>query len=408
MLPIEKPELAPTPEMPAPLPGVQVAFVHNMATHYRIKVFEAFARMCPTEFYFYSDGGEWYWQKSHGVAPKIGFVHRTLRGFWWGRTRVTPGLLPALLFGGYNVFIKCINGRFALPATYAVARLRRAPFILWTGVWQRLDTPFHRLLFPVTKFVYRHSDAIVAYGEHVKRYLISEGVDPARIFLAPQAVDNELYRRGVPAAEQRELRARLNLESDSKVVLFLGRLEAGKGLEYLLAAFAETHHPKAVLVLCGAGSAEGNLRALAAKLGLQDRIRFTGHVPTSQAVLFYSVASVAVLPSVTTPTFKEPWGLTVNETFNQAVPVIATEAVGAAAGGLVRNGRNGLIVPERDAAALRNALETVLGSDELRNRLGRNAAADVLAFTQEGMAAGLRDAVADVMTRKHAGRRAVE
>ena len=394
------------PQRPEALPqrvaGAKVGFVHNMATHYRIKVFEAFARMCDAEFYFYSDGGEWYWQKSHGVAPKTGFVHRTLRGFWWGRTRVTPGLLPALLFGGYNVFIKCVNGRFALPATFAAARLRRAPFILWTGIWCRLQTPFHRLLFPITRFIYQHSDAVVVYGEHVKRYLISEGVAEERIFLAPQAVDNSLYRRTPSAAEVEALRAKHNLPADRKIVLYLGRLEEIKGLPDLLQAFAQLDRTDDILVFGGSGSQEEKLRALAAERGVLDRVRFTGHVSQAEAPVLYGISWVTVLPSVTLPAGRELWGLVVNEAFNQGVPVIATDAVGAAAGGLVRNGRNGLIVPERDPSALRDAIETVLANPELRNRLGRAAARDVVSFTQEGMAAGLRDAVAYVMTAKTA------
>ena len=382
------------------LPGAKVAFVHNFVSHYRTKVFEALSRMCDVEFYFYSDGGEWYWQRSHGTAKKAGFVHHSLRGFWLGRTRITPGLVPSLLFRKYTVFIKCINGKFALPLTYAIARLRRIPFVLWTGLWHRLDTPLHRLVFPLTRHIYRNADAVVAYGEHVRRYLISEGVDPDRIFLAAQAVDNERYSRMVTAAEQQQLRSQHQFRGNSKIVLYLGRLESGKGLEYLVEAFAQIRCGDATLVLCGAGQEESNLRALVSRLGIANRVRFTGHVPTDQAILFYSLSWVAVLPSVTTPTFKEPWGLTVNEVFNQGVPVIATDAVGAAAGGLLQNGRNGFVVPERNSAALRDALETVLGSVELRDRLGNNARRDVAAWTQERMAAGFRDAVAFVTARR--------
>jgi len=378
----------------------KVALITNVASHYRTKTFEALSRMCNVEFYFYSDGGEWYWQKAHGSAPKPHFVCRYLRGFWLGRTRVTLGLAPALLFRGYDVIIKCINGRFTLPLTYAVARLRGVPFILWTSLWHRLSTPFHKLIFPLTRYIYRHADAVVVYGEHIRQYLISEGVDADRIFLALQAVDNEQYRRRVSRAEQDEIRSRHNLPVDRKIILFLGRLEAGKGLEYLLHAFSKVRRNDAVLVLCGTGREEARLKALVTALGIEDRVRFTGHVPASQTVPFYSLAWAAVLPSVTTPTFREPWGLTVNETFNQGVPVIATDAVGAAAGGLVRNGRNGFVVPERDQAALRDAMETVLGSEDLRNRLGRNAASDVAVWTQERMATGFRDAVAFVQSRK--------
>ena len=66
----------------------------------------------------------------------------------------------------------------------------------------------------------------------------------------------------------------------------------------------------------------------------------------------YAACDVLVVPSVPTRTFREPWGLVVNEAMNQGLAVIATDAVGAAAGGLVRDGENGLIVPAGDERAL--------------------------------------------------------
>ena len=77
------------------------------------------------------------------------------------------------------------------------------------------------------------------------------------------------------------------------------------------------------------------------------------------------------MPSVPTRTFREPWGLVVNEAMHQRTPVIATDAVGAAAGGLVRDGRNGLVVPagrrRRAGAAPSRACATTRRS---RARLG--------------------------------------
>lgn len=66
--------------------------------------------------------------------------------------------------------------------------------------------------------------------------------------------------------------------------------------------------------------------------------------------------------------FKEPWGLVVNETMNQGVPAIATDAVGAAAGGLVQHGQTGLVVAERDVEALAAALQQLLADPTLRAR----------------------------------------
>jgi glycosyltransferase involved in cell wall biosynthesis len=374
---------------------LRIAFVTNFCPHYRVRTFEALARYHEVEYLFFSRGDEWYWPGEHGVRGGA-FRHEYLPGFSLGQTRITPRLPLRLWRGRPRVIVKCINDRFALPVTYLVARLRRVPFVLWTGVWMRVQTPAHRLFFPFTRHLYRHADAVVVYGEHVKRYLVGEGVAPERIFVAPHAVDNEAYRRPVGPEERAALRRTLAVEPSHKVVLFLGRLEEGKGLPYLVDAFAACADPDAVLVLAGTGAQADALRAQARRLGIEGRVRFPGYVPPDEAVRYYAVSWVFVLPSVTTPTFKEPWGLVVNEAFNQALPVIATDAVGAAAGGLVEDGVTGLVVPERDAAALADALRRVLGDPALRDRLGARAREVVAGWDNERMVRGFRDAIAAV------------
>ena len=371
---------------------MRVAFVTNFCPHYRVKTFETLARHHDVDFLFFSKGDEWYWPDRHGVR-RGAFQLEYLPGFSIGRTRIVPALALRLWRGDHRVIIKCILGRFALPAAYVVARLKRTPFVLWTGVWMRVRTPFHRLFFPITRHIYRHADAVVVYGEHVKRYLVGEGVAAERIFVAPHAVDNDAYGRTVPPGEQAELRRALGLEAEQKVVLYLGRLEEAKGLSYLIDAFASLEDAGAVLVLAGDGAAGEALREQARRRGIASRVRFPGYVPPEQAVAYYALAWVFVLPSVTTPVFKEPWGLVVNEAFNQGLPVIATDAVGAAAGGLVADGLSGLVVPERDTTTLAAALQRVLADRALRDRLGARAREAVAAWDNERMIRGFREAI---------------
>src|SRR5205085_2613392 len=68
-----------------------------------------------------------------------------------------------------------------------------------------------------------------------------------------------------------------------------------------------------------------------------------------------------------------PWGLVVNEAMNCGLPVATTDAVGAAAGGLVVHGWTGLVVPERNADALAAALDDLLGDEEKRRLMGAAA-----------------------------------
>ena len=100
-----------------------------------------------------------------------------------------------------------------------------------------------------------------------------------------------------------------------------------------------------------------------------------------------------VLPSITTDLAREPWGLVVNEAMHAGLPVVATDAVGAAAGGLVEDGRNGFVVPERDASALAVVLGRLVEDPALAERLGDQAREDVGRFTHSAMADAFEAAV---------------
>lgn len=377
----------------------RLAFVQTFCSHYTVGLFNLLAQHIDTQFFFYSDGGEWYWQATHGVRSGD-FPHTYLSGFRFGNTRIAPSLPWKLFSSRAQAILSCIDGKFSLPVAYLVARWKRLPFLLWTGIWCRVDTPLLRWMFPLTRYLYQHADGIVAYGEHVKRYLVSEGVQPQRIFVAPHAVDNSFYSRMVSESEKEDLRRNLGIVGGQKVVLYLGRLEKIKGIQYLLKAFASSNLPDAVLVIAGDGSERPALENLIIQLGIEKRARFAGYVPPEQTVPYYALSSVVVLPSVSTPEGKETWGLVVNEAFNQGIPVVATDAVGAVAGGLLQDQRNGLVVPERDSDALAGALKKIWEDDASRERLGSAAKRSVANWNHALQASGFVLALQTVLHRR--------
>lgn len=371
---------------------MKVAFVTNFCPHYRVRTFELLADSYSVDYFFFSVGNEWYWQRNHGVS--VGKFQCTyLPGFQLGqRMRVVPSLPIKLWQGDYDVFVKCIDGRFALPATYLIARARRKPFVLWTGIWMTLQTPFHRLAFPLTRWIYCQADAIVVYGEHVKNYLIGLNIAAEKIFVAAHAVDNSAYNRPVCEQEKAALRAKLGF-GNSQIVLYLGRLEEIKGIDYLIRAFARLNHNNAVLVIAGDGSLREHLEALAREQGIQESSRFVGYVSPESSQVYYAIADLFVLPSVAMPTGKELWGLVVNEAMNQGLPVVTTDAVGAAAGGLVQSGVNGFVVPERDSVALAQGMESILSDVQLREEMSQNARRIIAEWNNERMVRGFQQAI---------------
>jgi glycosyltransferase involved in cell wall biosynthesis len=178
---------------------------------------------------------------------------------------------------------------------------------------------------------------------------------------------------------------------------FVGRADREKGVEVLLEAWRASGltMPAAALALVGVG----------AKPHLHDRGRPTrlpagafGLHPVEPVELrnAYDASDVLVLPSIPTRTFREPWGLVVNEAMNRGLAVIASDAVGAAAGGLVRDGETGLIVPAGDSGALARALVLLANDAPLRARMGAAGSSTVSAYSQDAWAAGFSQALSSL------------
>ena len=108
---------------------------------------------------------------------------------------------------------------------------------------------------------------------------------------------------------------------------------------------------------------------------------------------FYASSDVLVVPSLRTRSFREPWGLVCNEAMNQALAIIASDETGAAAGGLVRHERNGLVTRAGDPHDLANALRRLHADPGLRARLGEAGRRDVAAYTYDAYAAGFAEAL---------------
>ena len=139
----------------------------------------------------------------------------------------------------------------------------------------------------------RRADHVFTICEGLRGDLLARGIDPAKIDLAPNAIEPER----LPPVEARDgaLAAELGL-GDGPVLGFLGSFYHYEGLHLLIDAFPRIreHHPGAKLLLVGGGPEDAALRARAAPLG--DAVIFTGRVPPEQVRRHYSVVDLLVFP----------------------------------------------------------------------------------------------------------------
>jgi glycosyltransferase involved in cell wall biosynthesis len=181
-------------------------------------------------------------------------------------------------------------------------------------------------------------------------------------------VDTDAFAPGVRAAEALALRAQLGLAADQLVAAFVGSEWGRKGLEPAIRALADA--PAWALVVAGGGE-ESRYRALAAELGLDERIRWMG--VTSDVQLVYGLADCFVLPSA-----YETFSLVTFEAAASGLPILATGVSGVRE--LIEDGRNGFSIT-RDPAQIAQRLNELAADPDLRRRLGSAARESALEYS---------------------------
>ena len=187
------------------------------------------------------------------------------------------------------------------------------------------------------------------------------GVAEHRVRWLPPALDPGLERLASSSAVAPAEEDRLELLTVSR----LWAEELRKGVDHTLAAFSRllARHPRALYRIVGKGSDKPRLQALAASLGLGDRVVFEEDLTDLELADRYRRCSVFVLPSG-----QEGFGIVFLEAMRFGRPCVGGRAGGAPEA--VEDGRTGLLVDFLDAAGLEAALDRLLGDPGLRRRMG--------------------------------------
>jgi glycosyltransferase involved in cell wall biosynthesis/2-polyprenyl-3-methyl-5-hydroxy-6-metoxy-1,4-benzoquinol methylase len=211
------------------------------------------------------------------------------------------------------------------------------------------------------------ADHFIAVTERARDALVLEGVDPGRITVVPMGIDTERFR---PDGSLRDsCRAELGISPGELVVLFVGRMKWEKGVYDLVhaAGLAKARLGGAPVryVMVGKGSEREGVIARAAETGLAESFLFIEGRPYDGMRDLYNAADLFVLPSVSTRTWKEQFGMALVEAMACGTPVVSTtsgsipEVVGDA----------GILVPANDPKELAGAVASLCLSGALRSEL---------------------------------------
>jgi glycosyltransferase involved in cell wall biosynthesis len=153
---------------------------------------------------------------------------------------------------------------------------------------------FSRLILSAERFVYRNASAVSANNPAMADYCLTMGSAPAKTFVDLPPIDLSHFADGLSQRDQ--VRSRLGIPSESKLILYMGSFFYFSGLPQLVDEFARSAQDDKVLVLVGGGEQDQELRQQVAKLGLAKKVIFTGFVGFHELPSYLAAADVAVNP----------------------------------------------------------------------------------------------------------------
>ncbi len=239
----------------------------------------------------------------------------------------------------------------------------------YSGIEEQIDL---RILSWLENFTVKRADMIAANSQATYTQAIERlRIDPESVKIVHHAIDIQKFKY-----VESDIRERLQITSDAGMVLFIGRLEARKGVHVLCEAIPEviTSMPLTKFVLVGrdtntapdGGSVKSYIMEQARGHGFLDSLVFIDFLPLEELIQLYSACDLFVLPSL-----YETFGLVTMEAMACGKPVVATST--GIVPELELDGENGIMVPPGDAGALAEGLIKLLSlKDEHKRLIAKN------------------------------------
>lgn len=219
----------------------------------------------------------------------------------------------------------------------------------------------YRLTHWVETWALRRARHVFTICEGLRSDIVARGIPTAKVTVIPNAVDLEAFEPGgQPVAA---LKARLGLQGAS-VIGFIGSFYAYEGLDLLLEALPGilARRPDVRVLLVGGGPEEAAIKAQALRLGLSDKVVFTGRVPHHQVQLYYDLVDVLTYPRHSMRLTELVTPLKPLEAMAQGRVLVASDVGGHKE--LIRHGETGMLFKAGSSDALAQAVVDLLAARE--------------------------------------------
>ncbi|TSC63704.1 MAG: Group 1 glycosyl transferase [Microgenomates group bacterium Gr01-1014_93] len=287
-------------------------------------------------------------------------------------------LIPFMSFFGTLALFKIvrrekidiINAHWIIPnglMSMIVSKLTGVPYVITLpGTDAYLATRF-KIIGWISKIIARYSDGVFSNSSlHLER-ILKLGFKPKYKGVISYPSDVSRFK---PSKEGIDvIRKRHRIKSSEIIVLAVGRLVYKKGFDYLIKALVPLKHYSLKLLIGGEGDLKLNWQKLVARLGLLDKVLFVGEIKRNEIAYYYNLADIIVAPSIIDKKGNVDGGPVVCfESMACGKPQIVTNVLGIA--DIIKNGINGFVIPQKSSGAITQALEKLIKSKKLREKMG--------------------------------------
>lgn len=273
-------------------------------------------------------------------------------------TPLSPGL--PLLLARLRPELLHLHHPFPPGDLAALLAARRVPLVVTYHSDIVRQRRLGRLLAPLLRATLARARRVIATSPQYIRSSPFLAPVASRCRVVPFGVELERYTAAEPARVA-ALRARF----PGPLVLFVGRLRYYKGADRLVRAMADVP-ARALFVGGDATQRRADLEALAARLGVGERVHFVGEQDDDALLACYAAAEIFALPSVER---SEAFGIAQVEAQAAGLPVVCTE-LGTGTSYVTLHGRTGVVVPPDDVPALSRALQVLVANPALARAMG--------------------------------------
>lgn len=374
----------------------KIIILTEIISPYRIPVFNEIAQRLSGQFLVLFLGQtekrrEWKIYKenikfNYEVLPHIMLQRKDSSPYFFN-----PTLLSRLIEYSPDIIIK---GGYHQPSSFLAmlyTKLFKKRFILWCES-NKYDRRSNQLLKEAYKrWFVRNCTGYIVPGQATFEYVISLGADAKKIRVAPNAVDNDYFSKICDKHRETKEELKKSKGYPKKLILFVGRLIEQKGVSDLLKAFQiiSQEQPDLGLLLVGSSEGKESYKNFC-QINKIKNVFFEGFAHQEELPVYYALADVFVLP-----THSDPWGLVLNEAMACRLPVISSNAAGAAYD-LVINGVNGYIVRAGDIQQLTHYLKDILSDEQKRTAMGQMSLSIINDYSPQKCAEGVIRAIKEI------------